>query len=209
MLTEQKASGRFRHRRRVTQSWATGSSTIAITAALPSRCSHRLICTPGSASPTSSWLCPTMNGTTATSPTMPDTSAAVSHHEYCLNTAHAAIVNPATAMSARMLASVQAVPVGGGVLPAKAGVIHRKVVPNRNRPSARRFLKVHIAPPSGRDVPACAVLSPGLDPLENPSDHREVAELQQHQRRHRRARPFPRVPLLQPRDEARPITLQW
>jgi hypothetical protein len=77
---------------------------------------------------------------------MPDTSAALSHHEDCLNTAHGATVDPATATSARTFASVQAVPVGGGVLPAKAGVIHKKVVPNRNKPSATRFLKVHIMP---------------------------------------------------------------
>ena len=35
-------------------------------------------------------------------------------------------------------------PVGGGTLPANDAVIHRNVVPNRNRPSARMFLRVHM-----------------------------------------------------------------
>src|SRR4029450_10519181 len=76
-----------------------------------------------------------------------DTAAAAPHHEYSLNTPHAAIANPTTATSAKALASVHAVPVGGGVWPAKAGVIQRKVVPKRNSPSAKMFLKVHIARP--------------------------------------------------------------
>jgi hypothetical protein len=47
------------------------------------------------------------------------------------------------------LVSVHAVPVGGGVLLAIAAVIQRKVVPNKNIPSATTLLKVHIAPPLG------------------------------------------------------------
>jgi len=85
---------------------------IAVTAALPRTCVHRLICTPRSPNPTPTWLGPTMNGTTATSPTTPDTSAAVSHHEYCLYTAHAASVKPITATKHSTLVSVHAVPVG-------------------------------------------------------------------------------------------------
>jgi hypothetical protein len=49
------------------------------------------------ANPTSSWLCAIRNGTTATSPTIPDTRAAESHQGYCLNTAHAATAKPITA----------------------------------------------------------------------------------------------------------------
>src|SRR4051812_28088938 len=57
-----------------------------------------------------------------------------------------------------MFTSVHAMPVGGGVRPAKARVIHRNVDPNANRPTATTFLNVHIilhllaaACPAGRD----------------------------------------------------------
>jgi hypothetical protein len=84
-----------------------------------------------------------------------ETTAVASHHEYCLNTPYAAIAKAMNATNTRTFARVQAVPDGGGVLPAIAGVIHRKVVPNRNRPRATTFLKVHIAPPQVRTpVPA-------------------------------------------------------
>src|SRR4030095_7166900 len=113
-------------------------------AALPNRCIHRLICTPKSAIPTSIWVSPTTNGITAARPMTADINVTGPHHEYCLNTAQAAIVNPTTAVMARMFTKVHAVPVGGGVRSAKAGVIHRNVDPNRNSPTAARFLNVHI-----------------------------------------------------------------
>lgn len=58
-----------------------GGSTIPITTTLPKMCIERLICTPKSPNPTSSWLCPTINGTAAINPMMPDRSAAASHNE--------------------------------------------------------------------------------------------------------------------------------
>src|SRR5512132_2875673 len=80
----------------------------------------------------------------ASSPMLADAMATVDHQLYSLNTAHAVTVKPATVSKARTLTAVQAAPVGGGVLPAKVGVIHRNVLPNRNSPIATTFLKLHI-----------------------------------------------------------------
>jgi hypothetical protein len=51
---------------------------------------------------------------------------------------------------AKMLTNDHASPVGGRALPAKDAVIHMKVVPNRNRPKAKTFLKLHISCPLQR-----------------------------------------------------------
>lgn len=81
-------------RRSVIQLRSAGITAAAMVPALPRTCIHRLICTPGSPSPMSSWLCPTTKGTTAASPAIPETNAAVVHQGYCLNTVQAVTENP-------------------------------------------------------------------------------------------------------------------
>src|ERR671937_555217 len=84
---------------------------------------------------------------TETRPTIAEPSATGSHHARSLNTPHAAAENPMIATNARACSTFHSVPLGGGVLPAMAAVIHRKVVPNRNNPPAITFLKVNIESP--------------------------------------------------------------
>src|SRR5919201_1822161 len=84
---------------------------------------------------------------TETRPTIAEPSATGSHHARSLNTPHAAAENPMIATNARTCSTFHSVPLGGGVLPAMAAVIHRKVVPNRNNPPAMTFLKVNIESP--------------------------------------------------------------
>ena len=100
-------------------------------------------------------------GTSVTSPTTEDTTAAGNHQPLRWKSPQVATVKPARVSIASTRVLDHNAPVVGMPLLAKAGVSQRKVVPNRKREIPPRFRRLHIVIASGSRVGWRAASSQG------------------------------------------------